>query len=130
MLTSQQVEMQEKLQSLIEKHLKFTVESNGLSDGQRFFRYLLKKYLGTERYEKAAFKRRTGLQKNVYYKLSGYSKIKEGEPVKEETLFDVAIGLGLTYEEALVLFTFWGKNLLCDFQYMQEMNKDLLELDS
>lgn len=130
MLTSQQVEMQEKLQSLIEKHLKFTVESNGLSDGQRFFRYLLKKYLGTERYEKAAFERRTGLQKNVYYKLSGYSKIKEDEPVKEETLFDVAIGLGLTYEEALVLFTFWGKNLLCDFQYMQEMNKDLLELDS
>ncbi len=42
----------------------------------------------------------------------------------------MAIGLRLTYEEALVLFTLWGKNLLCDDPVLQKMNEELLELDS
>lgn len=66
--------MQEKLQPLIENYKTRIGESSVLSDGQRLFNYLLKKYLGNERYEKAAFEKRTGLQKNVYYKLSGSSK--------------------------------------------------------
>ena len=121
--------MQEKLQPLIGNYKTRIGESSVLSDGQRLFNYLLKKYLGNERYEKAAFEKRTGLQKNVYYKLSGSSKEKKDKPVKEETLFDVAVGLRVTYEEALMLFTFFGKNLLCDYPYMQKMNEELLQFD-
>ena len=60
----------------------------------------------------------------------GNNKETKDKPVKAETLFDVAIGLRLTYEEALVLFTLWGKNLLCDDPVLQKMNEELLELDS
>ena len=51
------------------------------------------------------------------------------KPVNEETLFEVAVGLRVTYEEALMLFTFFGKNLLCDYPYMQKMNEELLQFD-
>lgn len=95
-----------------------------------YFNYLLQNYLSAERFERAAFERRTGVGKNVYYKLSGISKETKDKPVKADTLFDVAIGLRLTYEEALVLFTLWGKNLLCDDSVLQKMNEELLELDS
>ena len=130
MLTFQQIEMYGKLQPLIKKYKDHIGESNVLTDGQLYFNYLLQKYLRDERFERAAFERRTGVGKNVYYKLSGISKETKDKPVKAETLFDVAIGLRLTYEEALVLFTLWGKNLLCDDSVLQKMNEELLELDS
>lgn len=119
-----------KLQPLIKKYKDYIGKSNVLTDGQLYFNYLLQKYLSAERFERAAFERRTGVGKNVYYKLSGISKETKDKLVKAETLFDVAIGLRLTYEEALVLFTLWGKNLLCDDSVLQKMNEELLELDS
>ena len=125
--------MQERLQSLIEKSRKESNDtSKTLSDGQKYFTYLLKRYLCDEQFEKATFEKLTGLTKNAYYKLSGYSK--EGretcKPVDEKTLLKAAYGLGCIYEEALVLFTFFGKNLLCDYPYMQKINSVLLGLDT
>lgn len=130
MLTFQQIEMYGKLQPLIKKYKDYIGELNVLTDGQLYFNYLLQKYLSDERFERAAFERRTGVGKNVYYKLSGIGKEAKDKPVKAETLFDVAIGLRLTYEESLVLFTLWGKNLLRDDSVLQKMNEELLELDS
>lgn len=121
--------MQEKLQPLIKKYKDKIGVSKEFSDGQLYFRYLLQKYLKDEQNVKAAFQERTSLGKNVYYKLSGSSKEKRVEPIKDETLLDVAIGLRLTYEESVVLFWLFGKNLLCDYEYMQQMNEELLQLD-
>ena len=80
-----------KLQPLIKKYKDHIGESNVLTDGQLYFNYLLQKYLSDERFERAAFERRTGVGKNVYYKLSGISKETKDKLVKAETLFDVAI---------------------------------------
>ena len=80
-----------KLQPLIKKYKDHIGESNVLTDGQLYFNYLLQKYLSDERFERAAFERRTGVGKNVYYKLSGISKETKDKPVKAETLFDVVI---------------------------------------
>ena len=91
MLTFQQIEMYGKLQPLIKKYKDHIGESNVLTDGQLYFNYLLQKYLSDERFERAAFERRTGVGKNVYYKLSGISKETKDKPVKAETLFDVVI---------------------------------------
>lgn len=124
--------MQEKLQPLIDnKRLSFRNEKN-ITEGQAYFRTLLQIHLKDARYEKATFQKLSGLNKNAYYKLSGYSKEKkeEYEPIKEQTLLMASYGLGLTYEEAVILFELFGKTLICDYPYIQKLNKILLRLDS
>ena len=49
---------------------------------------------------------------------------------REATLMRLAFGLGVSYEEAFLLFWFAGKNLLTDDPIMGGINKILLELDS
>lgn len=129
MLTSQQVEMQEKLQSLITKYemLIGNVPTRKHTDGQNYFNYIINIYLGNERYTKAKFQKLTNLRKDTYYMLCGERK---GGPIREITLASVAFGLGTTYQEAVLLFYYYGKNLFCDFPYLQKMNEVLRHLDT
>ena len=129
MLTSQQKEMLEKLPDLINKS-RCALENTktGYSDAHRLFNeVIIPKYLENEsRYQKE-FCTKTLLDHNVFQELRGNKK--EKKPKKDLTLLKVAFGLGITYEEAFLLFCFNGKFLLTDDPYMGAINEILLELD-
>lgn len=130
MLTSQQKEMLEKLPDLISKSICVLKNINyGYSDSHRLFNeVLIPKYLENEsRYQKE-FCVKTLLNHNVFQELRGNKK--EMKPKTDLTLLKVAFGLGITYEEAFLLFCYNGRFLLTDDPYMGTINEILLELDN
>ena len=129
MLTSQQIEMLMKLPRLIDESRKedwYTLNERG-TIGQRYSRHIIDKYLGDEKYVKQKFEALTHLSKDSYYKLIGEGK--EGG-VEEATLIYVAFGLGITYEEAVLLFFFYGKDLFGCLEISQKIDNVLRKLDS
>ena len=121
--------MLEKLPDLISKSICALKKTGpGYSDAHRLFNeVLIPKYLENEsRYQKD-FCTKTLLDHKVFQELRGNKK--EKKPKTDITLLKVAFGLGVTYEEAFLLFCYSGKFLLTDDPYMGALNDILLELD-
>lgn len=110
----------------IEKEDWYALNKKG-TIAQRYSRHIIDKYLGDEKYVKREFEILTHLQKDSYYKLIGEGK--EGG-VEEATLIYVAFGLGITYEEAVLLFFFYGKDVFGYLEISQKIDKVLRKLDS
>lgn len=128
MLTSQQLEMLEKLPDLKRKMCELDDINVGYSYTHRFFfKCIIPRYLENEKRYQAEFMKKTGLGKDVFQELRGGKK--EAKLKREATLLKMAFGLGVSYEEAFLLFWFSGKNLLTDDPVMGGINKILLELD-
>ena len=130
MLTSQQIEMLEKLPDLLKRKMCELDDIRvGYSYTHRFFfKCIIPRYLENENSYQAEFMSKTGLGKDVFQELRGGKK--EVMLKREATLMRLAFGLGVSYEEAFLLFWFAGKNLLTDDPIMGGINKILLELDS
>lgn len=119
-----------KLQELISKYGELIKQDNVQeTDAVLYFWYLKKKYLKSEKRCCARFCKMTGVGKDVYYELNGNLQTKM-KSIKAKTLAQVAWGLRLTYEEALMLFWYNEINLLCDKYASQAMNNGLLKLDT
>ena len=129
MLTSQQLEMQEKLPSLLKTYGgNRKAYSGNISDASAHFMYLCEKYMGEDKDRYSVFVEKTKVNKGVYYELRGDTQKLKSK--KEITLVRVVFGLRTSYEEAFMLFHYCGKNLLCDDPYIQKLNNELLKLDT
>ena len=129
MLTSQQLDMLEKLPDLLKRKISELDNINvGCSYAHRFFfKCIIPRYMENEERYQSEFCKKTNLGKDVFHELRGGRK--ETILKREATLLKVAFGLGVSYEEAFLLFWFSGKNLLTDDPIMGGINLILLELD-
>ncbi len=129
MSTSRQKEMRERLPKLIEECVlqEWNIMNTKGNIGQKYSRYIIDKYLKDERYIKNRFENLTTLAKDSFYKLYG---ISVAERVEEATLLYCAFGLGISYEEAVLLFSFYDIFLFSNSVKMNKIDNVLKKLDS
>lgn len=126
MRTSRSVLSLGELQNLISNYEICSVENDErLADEHKYFIHLLYKYLPKPSRHRRDFMERTNLGKDIYSELRGY---KIGGRKKDISLLRVAFGLGITYEEALILFLYNGRTLVYD-ETSRKINRILLKLD-
>ena len=102
----------------------FEIDVKGISDGKKFLRMLLVDHFGSViRCED--FCSMTGINENQYYRLIGNDR--KGGFSKPTTLLRVAYGLGLTYQEAVLLF--WFNDIAVDNRIHGKLNEILYKLN-
>lgn len=129
MLTSRQSEMLEKLPYLYSKYggIIKSFDANG-EDYVVYFLYLKHKYMGENENSRSTFLEMTKVNKDIYYELCGNTQnVKQ---IKPKTLAQVAFGLRMSYEEAVMLFLYHGVYIFTDKPYHQAIHKVLEKLDT
>ena len=94
--------------------------------GLEIFNHLLTKYISNPNRIQKEFKDLTDLSQDTYRKLRGY---KKGGTVGPDVLLRSAFGLGITYEEAVILFQGFGHTVVTGDDTYSAINKILFELN-
>ena len=128
-MTSRQMITLEELPNLIKKtECELDNVKGGYSYAQSFFnKKIIPCYLENESKYQKEFIEKTSLGKDVFQEMRGGKKTLKIK--REYTLLSISFGLGLTYEDAFLLFWFYGKNLLTDDSVMMAINEILFNLD-
>ncbi len=92
-----------------------------------FFEFLLKKYLPKKSRYRQDFLNRTNLSKDIYANMCSVSEKRTRRTIGQ--LLAIAYGLGITSDEAKLLFALWGPNPFLNLSETRSYFKQISRLE-